>query len=427
MTSQASAAVSGGFALDAPPVLPVCRRGSEPSFAAELQQVPDSDEPVQTAPPFREMPSARREKTSAGGGAEKKQEDASDADATPLPLPTPSQNTLPLALQLFFNRAEGGREFPATVDGAACAAQTPVLKPEGSLPGSETVSPAAGWSGAIAGASQQQISIDLPAPQSGSERPQSESLEAQPAARLLAADLAVAVRIKEDDTAPAALPRSAETAPAKDVPSKEPRRIQAAEPAAAPSAPRTTAAQPEFWTGGTGVFHPAETPVDTEPEPAPRDIVEVTPVRIETGATRQAASLKDLSLEIQQPNRERVAIRVVERAGEMHVAVRTADGQLASGLRQGLPELVNRIEENGFRAEAWRPAGVVTAATASAETSHDPAASREGTPQQQQSFSDARHEQGGRNQSDRPKWVEELEATRVGDEQSKGEFHGFSR
>jgi hypothetical protein len=47
-----------------------------------------------------------------------------------------------------------------------------------------------------------------------------------------------------------------------------------------------------------------------------------------------------------------VDLQVKERGGEVHVAVRTADGALQTSLRQDLGALVERLEQSGLRTEA---------------------------------------------------------------------------
>ena len=47
------------------------------------------------------------------------------------------------------------------------------------------------------------------------------------------------------------------------------------------------------------------------------------------------------------PESQRVAVRVVERGGEVHVAVRTPT-RPGGGLRQGLPSLAAKLEQTGF-------------------------------------------------------------------------------
>jgi hypothetical protein len=50
-----------------------------------------------------------------------------------------------------------------------------------------------------------------------------------------------------------------------------------------------------------------------------------------------------------------VEIRLVERDGEVQVAVRSRDPGLAHALGERLGDLVSRLDQAGYRAEAWRP------------------------------------------------------------------------
>ncbi len=50
-----------------------------------------------------------------------------------------------------------------------------------------------------------------------------------------------------------------------------------------------------------------------------------------------------------------VDIRMAERAGEIRVTVHTLDHSLADSLRAGLPDLVDRLRQTGYQAEAWHP------------------------------------------------------------------------
>jgi hypothetical protein len=51
---------------------------------------------------------------------------------------------------------------------------------------------------------------------------------------------------------------------------------------------------------------------------------------------------------------QRVAVRLVERQGEVRVEVRTPDAGLAGDLRRDLPSLAERLEQSGFRAGTWQ-------------------------------------------------------------------------
>lgn len=133
-----------------------------------------------------------------------------------------------------------------------------------------------------------------------------------------------------------------------------------------------------------------------------------------------AQPLKDLSLQMSQPGVEKVEIRLVQQAGELHVAVRTGDSEMAHGLRQNLPELVGHLEDNGFHTEAWRPGVSAAPGPGHVQESHSSAS---GNPQnsgdpQSRSGSQQQDGQRPRQQSNRPAWVEELES-------STGEIYGI--
>jgi hypothetical protein len=88
------------------------------------------------------------------------------------------------------------------------------------------------------------------------------------------------------------------------------------------------------------------------------------------------AAAHDIKLEVAGVDR-RVEVRLVERGGEVHMAVRTPDDRLAETLRAHLPQLSSRLEQSGFRADGWHAAGagaterrldVESAATGSGDT-----------------------------------------------------------
>ena len=81
----------------------------------------------------------------------------------------------------------------------------------------------------------------------------------------------------------------------------------------------------------------------------------------ETQVKAAAGPLKDISVQVSQPGDQKVEVRVVQQSGELRVAVRTGDSDLAHGMQQGLSDLVGRLQDNGFRAEAWRPGGIYRA------------------------------------------------------------------
>jgi hypothetical protein len=150
---------------------------------------------------------------------------------------------------------------------------------------------------------------------------------------------------------------------------------------------------------------------------------EATPVK-------STEPLKELSLQMGSPNQERVEVRMVERGGELHVAVRTGSADLAHGLREGISDLVSRLQETGFRTDTWRPvhgAASVSAASGPQQSAtefrnHSDSQSNPGWSQQQT------RDQREHQQSNRPSWVEELEGSLTPTaEPSPGEKHGLFR
>jgi hypothetical protein len=69
---------------------------------------------------------------------------------------------------------------------------------------------------------------------------------------------------------------------------------------------------------------------------------------------RAPAAAHDIRLQVNGGER-RVEVRLVERDGEVHVAVRTPDAHLADTLREDLPTLSSRLTDSGFRTETWHP------------------------------------------------------------------------
>ena len=123
-------------------------------------------------------------------------------------------------------------------------------------------------------------------------------------------------------------------------------------------------------------------------------------------------SVRDISLRLTSKDQAPVQVRLSERAGELHVSVRTPDTGLTRGLRDGLTELVGRLENSGYRAETWQPTG--SGGSTAHDQSHDSSrgggqhqnagGSGSGTGQQQ----NARDQQQPDGQT--PKWLSELES-----------------
>ena len=94
---------------------------------------------------------------------------------------------------------------------------------------------------------------------------------------------------------------------------------------------------------------------------------------IQSQPAKPPAAVHDISLELNRGD-QRVAVRIMERGGDVQVAVRTPDPRLAGDMRQDLPGLASRLEQAGFRADNWH--GTTSASTPDrhnlAETSGTP-------------------------------------------------------
>jgi hypothetical protein len=150
----------------------------------------------------------------------------------------------------------------------------------------------------------------------------------------------------------------------------------------------------------------------------------------ETSPVKSTAPLKELSLQVGNQNQERVEVRMVERGGELHVAVRTGNADLAHGLREGMADLVSRLQETGFRTDTWRPVHAAASVSAASGTqqsatefrNQSDSHSNPGWSQQQS------RDQHDHQQSNRPSWVEELEGSLTpAGEKSSGDKHGLFR
>jgi hypothetical protein len=115
---------------------------------------------------------------------------------------------------------------------------------------------------------------------------------------------------------------------------------------------------------------------------------------------------QEISIRIAPPDSPAVDLRVIERAGQVHVDVRTSDAAMQTSLRQDLGTLTNSLQRAGYHAETFTPSGAGRTA-ASAQTTNqdrqDPSQNRNGSGD----FT------GGRRQPQQQKrsgsWLEELE------------------
>ena len=116
----------------------------------------------------------------------------------------------------------------------------------------------------------------------------------------------------------------------------------------------------------------------------------------------------DIAVRISRPDAPAVDVHLMERAGGVHVAVRTPDGGLQTSLRQDLSSLVKSLEHAGFRTEAIVPQQTTAASQPARQESEGNswswAEQHSGHRQQQH------HRQGKRNSQSRDEiWALALE------------------
>lgn len=68
-----------------------------------------------------------------------------------------------------------------------------------------------------------------------------------------------------------------------------------------------------------------------------------------------SGSVHDIAIQLTNKDQGTVQVRLSERAGELRVSVRTPDVGLSRGLRDGVSELVGRLDHSGYRTETWQP------------------------------------------------------------------------
>jgi hypothetical protein len=132
---------------------------------------------------------------------------------------------------------------------------------------------------------------------------------------------------------------------------------------------------------------------DTQPSPqgAPENGSETPAAKAapQTDPGVKSPPLHDIQLRVDGAD-GRVNVRLVERAGEVRVDVRTSDSELSGQLRADLPSLTSKIEQAGFQAETWHPAPV---AAAERERAVERSSSLQADPQSQQGQPDGREQQ----------------------------------
>jgi hypothetical protein len=170
------------------------------------------------------------------------------------------------------------------------------------------------------------------------------------------------------------------------------------QPKAAATAVSQSAAQPDVPPAATNFMAPA--PAAPAPAPhtaaAPTPVAAPAPVAPIPDPVPVPAAATDIKIALND-NGQRVELRVTDRAGDIHVTVRTPDAQLATSLRSDLPVLSSKLEQSGFHSDMWRPAAgggaAKTIETAASNLASDSRENAGGRQQRQQPEQDPRNPQ----------------------------------
>lgn len=108
------------------------------------------------------------------------------------------------------------------------------------------------------------------------------------------------------------------------------------------------------------------------------------------GASRND-SVRNVRLQLDGDNNQRVDVRLTEQGGELRVNVRSADANLTQAMQDHMPDLTNRLGQQHFRTEVWLPR--------SSQTSNSDASNTRGS--QSQAGDASGQQNSGRRQNGR--------------------------
>ena len=157
------------------------------------------------------------------------------------------------------------------------------------------------------------------------------------------------------------------------------------------------------------LVHGTTSPIQTAGEASPKSSAPAAAsVDIKDGPVI-ARPAQEISLQISGSGDRKVDVRLVERAGEVHVSVRTPDVTLAHEMQQELGSLTGKLAQSGYGTEQFTPLSAGSANLSDPRNSsqnqdhpsHNGQGSQQGGSGQQQQPQD--------EPGKRPAWVEEME------------------
>ena len=197
---------------------------------------------------------------------------------------------------------------------------------------------------------------------------------------------------REDTGNPTAQPRVGRQDSAENLPTAGPRG----------PAPAGGAAVAGFERLPTPPRADPSAPVEQNPA---TDRAKTTAQVLGVGAPREAAvasPAQNISVRLSSDGHPVLEVRVMDRGGEVRVAVHSPDPATSETVRAGLPELVERLGQRGYETEIWRPPAAQSSSSAQGESG----GSFGRGSQQDPSGREQRHPQ----RQPQPAWLEELDS-----------------
>jgi hypothetical protein len=117
-----------------------------------------------------------------------------------------------------------------------------------------------------------------------------------------------------------------------------------------------------------------------------------------------AEPVRNIHMQLVSDDNRRVDVRLIERGGELHVSVKSADPALTQNLQDHLPDLTARLDKQHMQSEVWVPKAAEPAKADGGSTNGSPSDSNA------RSFSgNSEGRKDGRHQG-KPDWVDALES-----------------
>jgi hypothetical protein len=149
---------------------------------------------------------------------------------------------------------------------------------------------------------------------------------------------------------------------------------------------------------------PRPTPAETSQPAATAQLSEASREDPVAGKT-----VRELSVRIMGDQAQSADLRLIERAGEIRIAVRASDPNLAGALRVELPDLMNRIAHRDVNAELWQPRAASTDNDGTDARRDDRDSNAPPHPQNGRESNQSGGEQARRDQRGAPEWLDGLE------------------